>query len=52
MDDKHHSAKDVPVAAAVSASPSSTQTTASAVDLYARRSCPRCGRRMSSLQFD
>ena len=52
MDDKHHSAKDVPVATVVGASTSSTPTTATAVDLYARRSCPRCGRRMSSLQFD
>ena len=52
MDDKHHSAKDVPVATNVGASTSSTPTTATAVDLYARRSCPRCGRRMSSLQFD
>ena len=52
MDDKHHSAKDVPVATNVGASTSSTLMTATAVDLYARRSCPRCGRRMSSLQFD
>ena len=52
MDDKHHSAKDVPVATIVGASTSSTPTTATAVDLNARRSCPRCGRRMSSLQFD
>ena len=52
MDDKHHSAKDVPVATNVGASTSSTPTTATAVDLYTRRSCPRCGRRMSSLQFD
>ena len=50
MDDKHHSAKDVPVATNVGASTSSTPSTA--VDLYARRSCPRCGCRMSSLQFD
>ena len=55
MDDKHHSAntaKDVSVANTVGASTPSTPTTATAVDLYTRRSCPRCGRRMSSLQFD
>ena len=52
MDDKHHSAKDVPVATNVGASTSSTPTTATTVDLYARHSCPRCGRRMSSLQLD
>ena len=52
MDDKHHSAKDVPVATIIGTSTSSTPTTATAVDLYARRSCPRCGCRMSSLQFD
>ena len=54
MDDKPHSAKDVSVADPVSTSTStsSTPTTATTVDLYARRSCPRCGRRMSSLQFD
>ena len=52
MDDKPHSAKDVSVADPVSASTSSTPTTAATVDLYARHSCPRRGRRMSSLQFD
>ena len=52
MDDKHHSAKDVPVATNVGTSTSSTPTTATAVGLYARRSCPRCGCRVSSLQFD
>ena len=54
MDDEPHCAKDVPVAAVVSVSPSSSPTTAAAaaVDLYARRSCPRCGRRMSALKFD
>ena len=51
MDGKPHSAKDVSVADPVSASTSSTPTTAATVDLYARRSCPRRGRRMSSLQF-
>ena len=52
MDDNPHSAKDVSVADPVSASTSSTPMTAATVDLYARRSCPRRGRRMSSLQFD
>ena len=52
MDYKHHSAKDVSVADTIGASTSSTPTTATAVDLYARRSCPHCGCRMSSLQFD
>ena len=52
MDDKHHSAKDVSVTDTIGVSTSSTPTTATAVDLYTRRSCPRCGRRMSSLQFD
>ena len=51
MDDKPHSAKDVSVADLVSASTSSTLTTAATVDLYACRSCPRRGRRMSSLLF-
>ena len=35
MDDKHHSAKDVPVATIVGVSTSSTPMTATAVDLYA-----------------
>ena len=57
MDDDSHRAMDVPGVAAVSVSPSSSPTPAAAaaaatVDLYARRSCPRCGRRMSSLKFD
>ena len=52
MDDKLDSAKDVSVSAPTSASSSSTPTTAAAVDIYARRSCPHCGRRMSALQFD
>ena len=54
MDDDSHHAMDVPGVAAVSVSPSSSPTTAAAatVDLYARRSCPRCGRRMSALKFD
>ena len=62
MDDDSHRAADVPGVTAVSVSPSSSPPTATAaaaaaaatatVDLYARRSCPRCGRRMSSLKFD
>ena len=32
--------------------PSSTPTTFAVTDVFARRSCLRCGRRMSSLQFD
>ena len=52
MDDKLHSAKDVSVPDPASASTSSTPPTAAVVDTYARRSCPRCGRRMSALQFD
>ena len=52
MDDKLHSAKDVSLTDPISASTSSTPTTAAGVDIYARRSCPRCGRRMSALQFD
>ena len=52
MDDKIDSAKDVSVSDPTSALTSSTPTTAAAVDIYTRRSCPRCGRRMSALQFD
>ena len=64
MDDDSHRAADVPGVTAVSISPSSspppaaaavataTATATATVDLYARRSCPRCGRRMSSLKFD
>ena len=55
MDDDSQRAMDVPGVAAVSVSPSSSPPTAAAaaaVDLYARRSCPRCGRRMSALKFD
>ena len=56
MDDDSHRAADVPGVTAVSVSPSLSPPTAAAatatVDLYARRSCPRCGRRMSSLKFD
>ena len=52
MDDKLHSAKDVSVTDPASASTSSTPTTAAVVDIYARRSCPCCGRRRSALQFD
>ena len=51
MDDDSHRAMDVPGVAAVSVSPSSSPTTAT-VDVYVRRSCPRCGRRMSALKFD
>ena len=51
-DDKLHSAKDVSVSDPASASTSSTPTTAAVVDIYAHRSCPRCGRQMSALQFD
>ena len=56
MDDDSHRAADVPGVTAVSVLPSSSPPPATAatatVDLYARRSCPRCGRRMSSLKFD
>ena len=45
-------AKDVPVSDPSVASASSTPTTSAAADVSARRSCPCCGRRMSSLQFD
>ena len=41
--------KDVP--ASVPSSPS-TPTTSADADVSARRSCPRCTRRISSLQFD
>ena len=50
MDKDTNSAKDVPVTAtSVTSSPS---TTSAATDVSARRSYPRCGRRMSRLQFD
>ena len=52
MDDELDSAKDVSVSDPASTSTSSTPTTAAAVDIYARHSCSRCGRRMSALQFD
>ena len=52
MDKTLDSAKDVSVTDPAGASTSSTPTTAAAVDIYARRSCPRCGRRMSALQSD
>ena len=51
MDKNLDNAKDVSVTDPASAS-TSTPTTAAAVDIYARRSCPRCGRQMSALQFD
>ena len=47
MDKDTDSAKDVPV----TSSPS-TPTTSAANDVSAHRSCPCCGRGMSSLQFD
>ena len=52
MDKNLDSANDVSVSDPSSASTSSTPTTSAAIDVSARRSCPRCGRRMSSLQFD
>ena len=52
MDKDTDSAKDVPVTATSVTSSPSTLTTSAATDVSARRSCPRCGRRMSSLQFD
>ena len=52
MDKDTESAKDVPVIdTSVTPSPS-TPTTSAATDASALRSCPHCGRRMSSLQFD
>ena len=36
----------------LASSTSSTPTTSAATDVSACRSCPRCGRRISSLQFD
>ena len=52
MDKNIDSAKDVSVSDPSSASTSSTPTTSAATDVSARRSCPCCGHRMSSLQFD
>ena len=52
MDKDTDSAKDVPVTATSVTSSPSTLTTSAATDVSAHRSCPRCGRRMSSLQFD
>ena len=52
MDKNIDSAKDVSVSDPSSSSTSSTPTTSAATDVSARRSCPRCGRQMSSLQFD
>ena len=52
MDKDTESAKDVPVSDTSVTSAPSTPTTSAATDVSARRSCPRCGRRMSSLQFD
>ena len=51
MDKDTDSAKDVPLTATSMTSSPSTPTTSAATDVSARRSCPRCGRRMSSLQF-
>ena len=51
MDKDTDSAKDVPVTATSVTSSPSTPTTSAATDVSARRSCPHCGRRMSSLQF-
>ena len=52
MDKDTDSAKDVPITATSVTSSPLTPTTSTATDVFARRSCPRCGRRMSSLQFD
>ena len=52
MDKDTDSAKDEPVTATSVTSSPSTPTTSAATDVSARRSCPHCGRRMSSLQFD
>ena len=52
MDKDTDSASDVPVTATSVTSSPSTPTTSAATDVSACRSCPRCGRRMSSLQFD
>ena len=52
MDKDTDSAKDVPVTATSVTSSPSTPTTSAATDVSARRSCPRCGSRMSRLQFD
>ena len=52
MDKDTECAKDVPVSDPSVASASSTPTTSAATDVSTCRSCPRCGRRMSSLQFD
>ena len=52
MDKNTDNAKDVPATAASVPSSPSTPTTSAAADVSARRSCPRCARQMSSLQFD
>ena len=52
MDKDTDSAKDVPVTATSVTSSPSTPMTSAATDVSACRPCPRCGRRMSSLQFD
>ena len=52
VDKDTDSATDVPVTATSVTSSPSTPTTSAATDVSARRSCPRCGHRMSSLQFD
>ena len=46
------SAKDVPVTATSVPSSPSTPMTSATTDVSAHRSCPRCPRRVSSLQFD
>ena len=52
MDKDTESAKDVPVSDTSVTSSPSTPMTSAATDVSARRSCPRCGHRISSLQFD
>ena len=52
MDKDTDSAKDMPVTATSFMTSPSTPTTSAATDVAARRSWPRCGRQMSSLQFD
>ena len=52
MDKDTDSAKDVPAADTSVPSSPSTPMTFAAPDVSVRRSCPRCARQMSSLQFD